>query len=91
MRYWSLLFSGLASASALVSRNGGDALAKCPGYKASNVKTSGSGLTAELTLAGKACNAYGDDLKNLILEVTYESGKFLFVFCIYTMATEQNS
>lgn len=52
-----------------------DPLAKCPGYKASNVKTSANGLTAELKLAGKACNAYGTDLDNLVLEVTYETGE----------------
>lgn len=50
-------------------------LATCPGYKASKVKISSIGLTAELTLAGKACNVYGIDLKDLVLQVTYESGK----------------
>jgi alpha-glucosidase len=77
MRLWtSLLFSGLASAGSIASRSNSDALSKCPGYKASNVKTSGNGLTADLKLAGKACNVYGDDLQNLVLEVTYESGAF---------------
>lgn len=52
-----------------------DPLANCPGYKATNVKTSVNGLTAELKLAGKACNAYGTDLDNLVLEVTYETGE----------------
>lgn len=76
MKLWtSVLFSGLASAGALVNRDGDKALAQCPGYTASNVKTSGSGLTAHLTLAGKACDAYSDDLKQLVLEVTYETGK----------------
>ncbi|KID62609.1 alpha-glucosidase, partial [Metarhizium hybridum] len=80
MKLWtSLLFSGLASAGALVNRDGDKALAKCPGYKASNVKTSGSGLTAHLTLAGRACDAYGDDLKQLVLQVTYETDDRLHV------------
>jgi len=56
-----------------------DLLETCPGYKASNVKTIGSGLTADLTLAGEDCNAYGDDVENLTLEVTYESGEFVFM------------
>ncbi|KAK3402724.1 glycosyl hydrolases family 31-domain-containing protein [Sordaria brevicollis] len=56
-----------------------DPLANCPGYKASNVKTSANGLTAELKLAGKACNAYGTDLDNLVLEVTYETDNRLHV------------
>lgn len=46
----------------------------CPGYSASNVQQSGSGLTADLTLAGEACNAYGTDLPNLTLTVEYQSG-----------------
>lgn len=77
MKFWgSLLLSGLASGAALSRKDtGNDALKACPGYKASNVKTTDSGLTAELSLAGKACNVYGDDLKDLILEVTYETGK----------------
>ncbi|EFY89506.1 alpha-glucosidase [Metarhizium acridum CQMa 102] len=80
MKLWtSVLFSGLASAGALVNRDGDDALAKCPGYTASHVKTSGSGLTADLRLAGKACDAYGDDLKQLVLEVTYETDDRLHV------------
>lgn len=79
MRVWrSLLLSGLASGAALTRRDTADgALDKCPGYKASNVKTTDAGLTAELSLAGTACNAYGDDLKDLVLEVTYETGKFI--------------
>ncbi|KAI7786446.1 glycosyl hydrolase family 31 [Diaporthe eres] len=50
-----------------------DLLAACPGYQASNVKTTATGLTADLTLAGPACNVYGDDLDGLTLEVTYET------------------
>ncbi|GJN69968.1 alpha-glucosidase [Purpureocillium lilacinum] len=73
MRFWSgLVCAGLASATALSSRNGGN-LDACPGYKASNVKKTGNGLKADLTLAGKACNAYGTDLKHLTLEVSYET------------------
>lgn len=65
------------AAAAIVSRDypSDEPLAACPGYKASNVKTSATGLTADLKLAGKACNVYGTDLDNLILEVTYETGK----------------
>lgn len=48
----------------------------CPGYSASNVQQTGSGLTADLTLAGEACNAYGTDLPNLTLTVEYQSGKW---------------
>lgn len=76
-----ILFSGLVSASALLERADAEypsyeRLADCPGYEARHIKQSGNGLTADLKLAGKACNAYGDDLKDLTLEVTYESGKY---------------
>lgn len=48
---------------------------KCPGYKASNVKTSAHGLTADLKLAGAACNAFSTDLENLKLIVSYDTSK----------------
>jgi alpha-glucosidase len=50
-------------------------LNECPGYKASRVKTSATGLTADLKLAGAPCNTYGTDLEKLRLEVTYEDGE----------------
>lgn len=50
-------------------------VSSCPGYSASNVQQSSSGLTADLSLAGEACNAYGTDLPNLTLTVEYQSGK----------------
>ncbi|KAJ4151242.1 hypothetical protein LMH87_011955 [Akanthomyces muscarius] len=87
MRFWpSVLLAGLASdaaaATTLLSRadtSNSGALDKCPGYKASNVQTTDSGLTAELSLAGAACNVYGDDLEHLILQVTYETDNRLHV------------
>ncbi|ESZ98235.1 glycoside hydrolase family 31 protein [Sclerotinia borealis F-4128] len=48
-------------------------LSKCPGYKAFNVKTTSSSFTADLTLAGRACNTYGTDLTKLTLKVVYET------------------
>lgn len=47
----------------------------CPGYKASNVKESHNSLTADLELAGKPCNTFGEDLKNLRLLVEYQTGE----------------
>ncbi|KAH8601722.1 glycoside hydrolase family 31 protein [Bisporella sp. PMI_857] len=64
--------SATAAASVLAPR-AGDPLASCPGYKATNIKTTLSSLTADLTLAGKACNVYGDDLKSLTLTVEYQT------------------
>jgi hypothetical protein len=46
----------------------------CPGYRASNFKQTPSGLTADMALAGKACDVYGKDFDSLTLEVTYETG-----------------
>ncbi|KAI0479908.1 glycoside hydrolase family 31 protein [Xylaria cf. heliscus] len=78
----SLLFmAAAASASALISRAypTGDPLAACPGYAASNVKTTATGLTASLTLAGEGCHVYGTDLKDLILQVSYDTDSRLHV------------
>lgn len=49
-------------------------LSACPGYKASNVQTSSTRLTASLSLAGTACNTYGTDLTDLTLTVEYQTG-----------------
>ena len=50
----------------------------CPGYTASNVKQSSTGITADLHLAGKPCDVYGTDLPNLTLTVEYQTGKHHF-------------
>ncbi|KAI0206878.1 glycoside hydrolase family 31 protein [Astrocystis sublimbata] len=78
----SLLFmAAAASAAALAGRDypTSDPLSACPGYSASHVKTTSSGLTAALTLAGEGCNVYGTDLKDLILEVSYDTDSRLHV------------
>jgi alpha-glucosidase len=50
-----------------------DAQTVCPGYKASNIRETSSGVMATLSLAGAACNVYGTDVKQLTLSVTYQS------------------
>lgn len=56
-----------------------DAQTVCPGYKASQVEETDSGLTAILTLAGAPCNVYGNDVKVLKLEVEYQSANRLAI------------
>ncbi|EAW07225.1 putative alpha-glucosidase [Aspergillus clavatus NRRL 1] len=51
----------------------------CPGYRATNVREGHNSLTADLTLAGKPCNTYGTDLKNLKLLVEYQTDERLHV------------
>jgi alpha-glucosidase len=46
---------------------------KCPGYTAINVKHHNHGLTADLSLAGEACNVFGNDISDLSLEVSYQA------------------
>lgn len=46
----------------------------CPGYTASNLTATETGLTAQLTLRGPACDSFGLDLENLILLVEYQTG-----------------
>jgi len=51
----------------------------CPGYTASNVTRTQFGLTADLSLAGSACNVYGTDVEDLILTVEYQSSDRLHI------------
>lgn len=60
----------LGSLRPVLSQN----ISGCPGYTASNVAQTDSGLTASLTLAGDACNVYGYDLPDLTLLVEYQTG-----------------
>ncbi|KAK6435660.1 hypothetical protein LTR95_008154 [Oleoguttula sp. CCFEE 5521] len=74
----SVLLAASVSAG-VISRAANGTLDACPGYKASNVKTTNSGLTASLSLAGTACNVYGADLTDLSLTVEYQSNQRLHV------------
>lgn len=74
---WLVVGLATVSASSILPRASDDPLASCPGYKASNVKTTASNLTADLSLAGTACNVYSDDLKSLTLQVTYDNSQSL--------------
>lgn len=49
----------------------------CPGYKASNVVRSDSSITADLVLAGSACNLHGQDLKDLRFLAEWQTGMAL--------------
>lgn len=48
----------------------------CPGYTATKIDVTDSGLTADLTLAGTACNAYSEDLQELKLVVEHQTGMY---------------
>lgn len=74
---FSLATAALLGAATLASANYTDpnVLDACPGYKATGVSTVGPKLTANLVLAGKACNVYGKDIEKLKLEVTYETSE----------------
>jgi hypothetical protein len=50
------------------------AQSECPGYSATNIQQTNNGLTADIYLSGRACNAYGLDLPNLTLTVEYQTG-----------------
>lgn len=51
----------------------------CPGYKASDVRTTESGFTAYLDLAGAPCNVYGNDVEHLTLDVEFQADDRLHV------------
>ncbi|KIP03540.1 glycoside hydrolase family 31 protein [Phlebiopsis gigantea 11061_1 CR5-6] len=54
-------------------------VSSCPGYTLSGLQETKTGLTAQLYLAGPECNAFGQDVANLTLEVTYDSDTRLHV------------
>ncbi|EXJ66764.1 alpha/beta-glucosidase agdC [Cladophialophora psammophila CBS 110553] len=72
MKLTSVLFALLASGVTAAQK-------ACPGYRATNVQQTANGLTADLNLAGPACNVYGADLRNLTLTVEYQSASRLHV------------
>lgn len=74
--FWLAATAAASSIGHRALNTSDDPLASCPGYTASNVKITGSGVTADLALSGTACNVYGDDLQSLTLQVVYETGKY---------------
>jgi alpha-glucosidase len=52
---------------------------KCPGYIGSNVLDTPNGLTADLVIAGPNCQAFGNDIADLTLEVQYQTKERLNV------------
>lgn len=63
----------------------------CPGYIASNVRNTSRGLTADLTLAGPACNVYGNDVVDLKLVVEHQSASRLHIEIMPTYLDASNS
>lgn len=56
----------------------------CPGYKASNVVRGDNSVTADLTLAGSACNLYSPDLTDLKFLAEWQTGTPR-PFCVTTV------
>lgn len=63
----------------------------CPGYTATYVKNTTHGLTADLHLAGAACNVYGTDIDSLKLTVEYQAGDRLHIEITPTYTGSANS
>ncbi|KAH7923369.1 glycoside hydrolase family 31 protein [Leucogyrophana mollusca] len=63
-------------------------VADCPGYTLEALTESNTGLSAQLNLAGPACNAFGMDIANLTIDVVYESQTRVHVK-IYDTANQQ--
>ncbi|KAF5371361.1 hypothetical protein D9615_009680 [Tricholomella constricta] len=45
----------------------------CPGYTLHSLVETKIGFSAQLNLAGNACNAFGDDISELTIQVSYET------------------
>ena len=66
---WSQIVSSAAAFAGVTSA------VSCPGYTAQNVSQTATGLVAHLKLAGPACDVYGYDLDDLVLQVEYQTSK----------------
>ena len=72
--------STTAALSPLSSSEYSDKVKNCPGYAVSKTEnTSNGGVRAYLNLASGACNGFGPDEKNLVLEAEYETKERLHV------------
>ncbi|KAK0099335.1 hypothetical protein ONS96_008563 [Cadophora gregata f. sp. sojae] len=76
-----VLASSVSGAAVSTSRRQAEGATResCPGYVASDVQQTGTGLTANLNLAGEACNVYGTDVPELKLIVNYDTESRLHV------------
>ena len=63
-------------------------LSSCPGYIASNIVSTDSTLTADLTLRGTACDVYGTDLTDLKLVVEYQTGDLKYALITWIVNSE---
>ncbi|KAG9971226.1 putative alpha-glucosidase, partial [Aureobasidium melanogenum] len=77
--FYGLVLLWSVSSTAVSQTQAAGNIDDCPGYSASNIVNTDTGLTAKLTLAGPACNTYGADVQNLRLLVNYDSRKRLHV------------
>ncbi|KAI8981316.1 glycosyl hydrolases family 31-domain-containing protein [Trametes punicea] len=84
----SALTRSLLGTHVLVGETFSHNVSSCPGYILSGLHETKTGLTAKLDLAGPACNAFGHDVANLTLEVTYDTQTRLHVN-IYDTAKSQ--
>jgi alpha-glucosidase len=80
-----LIWAAAATAAALIPRQFNSERGDCPGYIASNAVETATGLTADLILAGSACNVYGTDIEAMTISVNYDNGVYY-----YTMRMQKN-
>ena len=55
------------------------------GYKLGSLQENETGLTARLSLMGTPCNAFGRDISDLIVQVTYESNTWCVPYLSMTL------
>lgn len=72
----AVVTAGVIDHSIITRQSSNLTIDQCPGYVASNVQYSGNKtVSADLSLAGTACNTYGNDLTDLKLLAEYQTGK----------------
>jgi len=76
---WGRLYFPVVNEEVVIVPQPTPSLDACPGYSASVVETTSTGLTAHLHLSGDGCNVHGPDLQTLLLTVAYETGGLPFI------------
>ncbi|KAJ7732476.1 glycoside hydrolase family 31 protein [Mycena maculata] len=63
-------------------------VSSCPGYTLGSLSKTTDGLTAQLTLAGAECNAFGQDVIDLTIHVAYQTQSRLHVHIFDTAKSQ---
>ncbi|KAK9766714.1 hypothetical protein K7432_004020 [Basidiobolus ranarum] len=79
VQWQSLIYFGLLGISSLVHaqyRNSTQVgSSNCPGYRIIEIQNQGDSIHSKLSLRDQPCNQYGKDVKDIVLDVSYDNSR----------------